>query len=632
VIRRRPVAARSAGIVVLCALALPAAAFATRINQRTLLVSDAVTSSANGPSGSPAITEDGQWVSFSSSASNLGTVDLNNASDVYFRNTRNGAIGRLSAGPAGTDANGPSGEPSIASGLPRVAFTSFASNLVAGDTNGVNDIFWTEPGAPVQRVSSAADGGPANAASGQPDISGDGRYVAFASYATNLVAGDTNGKRDVFVRDLVTNTTRRVSVARDGGSANEASGAPAISQDGRYVAFTSAATNLVANDRNKRIDVFVRDLTTNKTERVSVSSTGVAQNAAVAAPFATIVDISGDGRYVVWDSDATNLVAGDRNGRTDVFLRDRKNRTTTRVSVDGAGAQADNDSFAPAISANGESVAFVSLADTLAPGDSSREDVFLRDLKIGATSVVAPAADGGRPVASGPVVLDRPAVGAGGNAVAIASAADNLVGRDFNGVADIFVRRMDAPTATVLSAPKRRQKQGGQKIRLASDDPAANLTLCKVDRTARTCTLTPKLPKFARGLHDVSYRLGGPGLRYDPKAVSFVVGRDRQGPALHLVTPADKSTVRSPVTLIAGTASDPSGISRVVIAAGAITPSGCVALTGGTCLALKYRKASGTTTWSLRIRGLKAGYYGLVVRAFDGQGNKTERKFVFIAK
>src|SRR5437773_218323 len=167
-------------------------------------------------------------------------------------------------------------------------------------------------------------------------LSADGRFVAFDSAATDLVAGDTNGATDVFVHDRQTGTTERVSVASDGTQGNNASSYPALSADGRFVAFDSDATNLVAGDTNGATDVFVHDRQTGATERVSVTSGGGTQGNGTSGGFFSFPALSAAGRFVAFQSDATNLVAGDTNGATDVFVHDRQTRTTERASAPSA--------------------------------------------------------------------------------------------------------------------------------------------------------------------------------------------------------------------------------------------------------------------------------------------------------
>ena len=279
--------------------AVPLAVLATSLPQRTFPVSTSA-----GPSGPDAtVSMDG------------GSVVYDAGGNVYLAGVLTGSSRLVSVGQGGAPANGVSSTPVVSADGNVVAFASAATNLTGGGRAGPDDIYVRSGAGQITDVSVAVDGGPANGPSLQPAISADGRYVAFASAASNLVSGDTNGVSDVFVRDLATDTTTRVSVGRGGAEANGASAMPAISATGAAISFDSAATNLVADDHNAINDVFVRIPATDTTERVSVSSSGVAQNASVAAPFVQISSISGDGRLVTFDSNATNLVSGeDRAG------------------------------------------------------------------------------------------------------------------------------------------------------------------------------------------------------------------------------------------------------------------------------------------------------------------------------
>src|ERR1043166_2220040 len=227
--------------------------------------------------------------------------------------------------------------------------------------------------APTERVSVATGGAQANGNSVAPAISKDGRYVAFYSTATNLVGADTNRARDVFVHDRQTGATTRVSVANDGSQANGESFAPAISGDGRYVAFSSSASNLVAGDQNGADDIFVRDRVANTTTRVSIGLGGAEPNAGSFAPA-----ISADGNVVAYESDAANLVSGDTNGVRDVFVFDRTNGSTARVRVGTAGDEGDAPSGQAALDADGGIVAYSSFADNLITLDENfTADVFV---------------------------------------------------------------------------------------------------------------------------------------------------------------------------------------------------------------------------------------------------------------
>ncbi len=292
------------------------------------------------------------------------------------RDRQTGAIEVVSVSSDGAHGNGRSYEPSISADGRYVAFESDATNLVPGDTNGSNDIFVHDRQTGVtERVSVSSDGAQGNQYSYYPFISADGRYVAFESRATNLVPGDTNISYDVFVHDRQTGVTERVSVSSGGTQGKNNSQHPAISADGRYVAFMSYASNLVPGDTNGTYDVFVRDQQTGVTERVSVSSDGTQGNSISYAP-----SISGDGRYVALSSYASNLVPGDTNGTSDIFVRHRQTGVTERVSVSSGGTQGNGDSRVPAISADGRYVAFESDASYLVPGDTNGAwGVFVRD-------------------------------------------------------------------------------------------------------------------------------------------------------------------------------------------------------------------------------------------------------------
>jgi Tol biopolymer transport system component len=265
-----------------------------------------------------------------------------------------------------------------------VAFTSFASNLVSGDTNGWLDVFVrdTQTGT-TQLVSVSSTGVEGNAPSSEPSISADGRYIAFESRASNLVPNDTNEINDVFVRDLQAGTTTRVSVTAQGaqGGWHDRSTAPSISVDGRYVAFESEAA-LVPADTEHRADVYVYDRVTATPERVSVSSAGQAGNAWT---YFSGARISADGRFVTFSSDASNLALGDVNGQRDVFLRDRLLQTTQLVSATPDGTVGNGYSEDPSISADGRYVAFKTLATNLGDGATSDGDkIYVRDTQTGA--------------------------------------------------------------------------------------------------------------------------------------------------------------------------------------------------------------------------------------------------------
>ncbi len=283
----------------------------------------------------------------------------------------------------------------------------------------------------ITRVSVDSAGNQGNNGSGDPSISTDGQKVAFASDAANLVPGDTNAGRDIFVRDLLTNTITRVSVDRAGNQAIDNSFEPSISANGQKVAFSSFAANLAPGDTNNSPDIFVRDLSTNTTTRVSVDSAG---NQAIGNSF--LPSISGDGQKVAFTSNAPNLVPGDTNNSDDIFVRNLLTNTTTRVSVDSAGNQAIGNSFLPSISGDGRFVAFTSNAPNLVPGDTNNgEDIFVRDLSTNTTTRVSVDSAGNQAIGNS----GRPSISADGRFVAFASDAPNLVPGDTNNGSDLFV-------------------------------------------------------------------------------------------------------------------------------------------------------------------------------------------------
>ena len=366
-----------------------------------------------------------------------------------------------------------------------VAFESLASNLVPGDSNRNLDVFVRDVrGRVTRRVSLASNGRQGNGGSGEPAISADGRYVAFASGASTLVARDTNHFSDVFVRDRESGVTSRVSVTRDGRQGNADSELPAISPDGRYVVFTSMATNLVPRDTGTATwDVFVRDRRTGTTNMVSVASDGRRANSD-----SHIAAISADGRYVAFDSHAGNLVSDDTNRTWDVFVHDRNSRVTSRVSVASDGTQGDDWSQGAAISADGRYVAFSSPAGNLIAGDTNGwPDVFVHDRQSGVTSRVSVASDG----TQGNLASEGAALSADGRYVAFSSYARNLIARDSNRTWDAFVHdRQSGLTSRVSIASNGREGNddssgvviGPDGRQVAFDSEASNLVTGDTNR------------------------------------------------------------------------------------------------------------------------------------------------------
>ena len=392
-----------------------------------------------------ALSADGRVVAFESDASDLVDGDTNGASDVFVHDRQAWATTRVSVASTGAQGTRDSAEPSLSADGRFVAFSSYAPDLVDTDTNGVPDIFVRDRRtATTTRVSVATDGSEANGRSFAPSISADGRHVSFWSAASNLVAGDTNGNWDVFLHDRMAATTTRVSVA-SGGAQGEGdpvawSQSP-LSADGLVVTFTSEAADLVAGDTNWVSDVFVHDRTTWVTTRVSVAVGGAQGTDGSGCP-----SISADGRYIVFSSAAPNLVPGDTNDTPDAFVHDRLTGTLARISERSHGGQAAGPSILAVISAEGRHAAFASMAANLVPADTNDTyDVFVLDRLTGMTARVSVGPDGVE--ADGQSFF--PAISADGQIIAYSSEATNLVIDDTNEMADVFVRELHGHAASV---------------------------------------------------------------------------------------------------------------------------------------------------------------------------------------
>jgi Tol biopolymer transport system component len=407
-------------------------------------------SSGNGASDSGAITPNGRYVVFATTASDLGSNDPNgSATDVYLRDVRDGITTLVSANRFATGtANGASHAPAVSDNGRWVVFTSTADDLVANDANGVEDVFVRDLTlGTTTLVSVKQDGsGSATGASGAASISANGRWVTFSSVAEDLVGNDGNGQEDVFVRDLQTGVTSLVSIDRQGSSSGTGrSYGPVLTPGGRTVAFLSNANDLVADDDNDAFDVFVRDLNAGTTSLVSLGRDGIGGGRADSwGPI-----VSPNGRYVVFSSAARNLVVGDRNQAADVFLRDLRQGTTTLVSCSRNGKRTANGaSTALGVSASGRYVLFTSQADNAAAGDrNGASDLFVRDLRDAVTKIVSVNPNGR--TANGPSTAG--ALSSDGRYVLFASNATNLTTPATSGVGDIFRRDVVDGITTLVS-------------------------------------------------------------------------------------------------------------------------------------------------------------------------------------
>jgi Ca2+-binding RTX toxin-like protein len=410
------------------------------VSEITLVSSDAAGNEGNSysqlhvdgglPSGH--LSEDGRYVIFESTASNLVPGDSNGQYDIFVRDLQTGNITRVSTDAAGVQANNFSTGSSLSADGRYAVFTSYASNLVPGEVGVFGDIFVKDlqTGA-VVRASVNAAGTQGNSEAWRPSISGDGRYVVFISNSTNLIAGETNGFiGDAVLKDLQTGSLTRVSTSAAGVQSNVSAELPGISANGLFVVFQTHADNLVAGDGNGTVDIFVKNVQTGAITLASSDAGGNEGNNA-----SQYADISADGRYVVFESFATNLVAGDTNEYGEIFLKDIVTGAIALVSTDAGGNRGNNASTRPSISADGRYVAFSSNATNLVVGDTGIEDIYVKDMLTGAIERVSVNEAG----QSGNAASSGPAISGDGRTVAFMSAASNLVAGDTNANFDVFV-------------------------------------------------------------------------------------------------------------------------------------------------------------------------------------------------
>ena len=402
-------------------------------------------SSGDGSSESGDISGDGRYVVFTSYADNLIKDDTNGTSDLFVKDMTTGSITRISSPAPALSV------PSTSADGRYVALVG-SDDPASGDTNSFCDILVKDLVTGSTAIASTDSAGRAsNGYSDFPSISGNGRYVAFVSYADNLVRGDSSHAPDVFVKDLATGIITRVSTDSAGREGNSGSNSPSISADGRYVAFASDADNLVGGDTNGLIDVFVKDLSTGITTGV-----GTVGERSYYGSFGDMhLSMSADGRHVAFASYADTLVSGDTNGQPDIFVKDLSTGITTRASTDSAGQEGNLASDGPSISADGRFVAFWSRASNLVSGDgNSAPDVFMKDLKTGKTMLISKGDAG----TAGNGASLWPSVSADGRYVAFHSGAHNLYPVDPPGV-NVFRWQAEPPTAS--AAPPNVSIPGG---------------------------------------------------------------------------------------------------------------------------------------------------------------------------
>lgn len=385
------------------------------------------------------VSANGRYVTFASEASNLVNNDTNGVADIFVRDREANSTERVSVRSDGEQANAASYSPSISDDGRYVAFHSFATNLFENDTNNVPDIFvYDRQEDELLRVSYVV-GGVANNVSYEGDISGNGRYVTFWSYASNLVANDTNGEADIFRFDIQALTMERISVDSNEVQANGESRSPSISDDGNVIAFESDASNLVTVDGNGYTDIFVRNVSAGTTIRVSRPNGG-----GEGIGDSTRASLSGDGNNVAFESLADNLVPNDTNNYQDIFVYNIILAGIARANLPANNTQANASSYAPAISDNGRFLAFSSQATNLVSGDlGDIEDVFLKDRQTGVLLRASINSDGivGNNRSLEPALTDD------GRYVVFTSFANNLIPSDGNGNRDIFIHDRKTPPA-----------------------------------------------------------------------------------------------------------------------------------------------------------------------------------------
>lgn len=379
---------------------------------------------ASRASHQPSLSRDGRVVAFASDAADLVAGDGNYVTDLFVR-TPGEALIRVSVSSEGAQGNEISGCASLSADGRRIAFQSRAWSLVDDDDNHAPDIFVRDlDSGRTICVSRAADGSAADGSAWSPAISADGRRVAFSSNAPDLAGGDTNGKADVFVHDLATGETLRASVTADNREGNGASEDPALSADGRFVAFASSASNLVGDDANRVSDVFVRDLVTGNLECVSLSVAGGTANLGSARP-----SISSDGRYVAFQSFATDLIDPPAIlptgfASSHVYVHDRSTRRTHRVDPETSDGRPMGDAYFPMLSADGTCLVWQAAAKRDArDADPVHSQVFVADLTRDEISRVS-GPDAATP---GNGSSYAPAISGDASTIAFSSEARNLV-------------------------------------------------------------------------------------------------------------------------------------------------------------------------------------------------------------
>jgi Tol biopolymer transport system component len=544
-------------------------------------------------------SDDGHLVAFVSDDLSLAATTAA-ARSVYVRDLSAARTELVSVSSTGRPGNGASSRPMMSPDGRFVAFSSFSSNLSPAGGNGQEQVYLRDRVAGTTRlVSVAAGGGLGNNRSYRGMVSADGRFVAFSSFATNLTAGADPAVESIFVRDLVAGTTTRVTVRPDGRPAPLGGSRPYLSPNGRYVVFNSYDP-LVPSDTDTRDDVYVYDRATGAMERQSTAVGGGGPNSDSLRGFVT-----DDGTRSVFNSYATNLTVNDRNSAGDVFLRDRTSGTTKLLSVSWYGGGADAESYRPVTSNDGSVVAYLSRARNLVVGDPST------DWQVYA---VSPATVAGTPDTT-PATATVTAPRAGATVPSPVTLAGTAT--DDRSVADVYVQVRDN-TSGLWLRPDGTWGSGAVRVPTTLADRYAATTAWSVRLS---------LPEGSYGFEVLAFDAARNAPASRPWT-GFKVGvPDTTAPTVAVTAPTPNQSVPSPVTL-AGRAADDRGVAKVFVqvrdnaTSQWLRPDGTWGATATRIPAALAAPGGTTTGWSLGVP-LAVGSYGFDAVAVDAAGNQS---------